>query len=242
MTSSLFSLSGGDPAPVSLTLTRPGRAQASTLRRVAAVLTRVLRMDSGAMVRLVAVGEADTDLIISTPLGCVVTQRIRATVSDDGAVVSADPFPGILADAASREDAASVDLGGRMDMLWTGTPPPTDGWSVLDKVPAGDVREVFDQLQSEAEEHSGPAGLPPSLLDQPLLRLTSKAQTGIIEIPGSVVAALGSLGLVREPPTDMADHDLIRVSATGSWIRSDALFGTVYLPRPGGLARIPSPR
>ena len=54
MTSSLFALSGGSPAPVTLTLTRPGRAQASTLRRVAAVVTRVLKMDSGAMVRLVS--------------------------------------------------------------------------------------------------------------------------------------------------------------------------------------------
>jgi hypothetical protein len=112
----------------------------------------------------------------------------------------------------------------------------------VDTIPGADVREVFEQLQSEAEAHSGPAGLPPSLLDQPLLRLTSRGQTGIIEIPGSVVAAMGSLGLVKEPPAQLTDHDLIRVSVTGSWIRIDAIFGTAYLPRPGGLARIPTPR
>lgn len=252
MTSSLFSLSGSAAAPTTLTLTRPGRTQASTLRRVAAVITRVLRMDSGAMVRLVSRGEDATDLVIATPLGCVVAQRVHATVSEDGAVVSADPLPALLAEAAAGEDAgkgagegtggAVLRLGGRMDMLWTGTPPPADGWTVVDTVPGTDVREVFERMQSEAEEHSGPHGLPPSLLDQPLLRLTSRTQTGIVEIPGSVVAAMGSLGLVREPPEEMAGHDLIRVSVTGSWIRVDALFGTVYLPRPGGLARIPSPR
>ena len=53
---------------------------------------------------------------------------------------------------------------------------------------------------------------------------------------------MGSLGLVKEPPAQLADHDLIRVSVTGSWIRIDAIFGTAYLPRPGGLARIPTPR
>ncbi len=242
MTPPLFPPSGGIPGPTTLTLTCPGREQASTLRRVAAVVTRVLRMDSGAMVRLVTRGGHATDLLIATPLGCVVAQRIRAIVSEDGAVVSADPLPALLGDAASAGGPVTLDLGGRMDMLWTGTPPPADGWNVVDTIPATGVREVFGRFRSEAEAHSGPHGLPPSLLDQPLLRLTSPGQTGIIEIPGSVVAAMGSLGLVKEPPARLADHDLIRVSVTGSWIRVDALFGTLYLPRPGGLARIPSPR
>jgi len=113
---------------------------------------------------------------------------------------------------------------------------------VVDTIPGADVRQLFENFQHEAEAHSGPAGLPPSLLDQPLLRLTSRTQTGIIDVPGSVVAALGSLGLVTEPRDELQNYDRIRVSITGSWIRIDALFGTVYLPRPGGLARIPSPR
>lgn len=233
--------------PITLTLTRPIRDQASTLRRTAAVATRVLKMDSGAMVRFVAVADGATDLVFATPLGCVVTQRIHATVSDDGAVVQADPLPALFSELTGRIDDADatgqvVIPGGRMDMLWTGTVPPATGWTVVDTVPGAEVRALFDRLQAEAETHSGPAGLPPSLLDQPLLRLTSRTQTGIIDIPGSVIAAIGSLGLVTEPPEELRRHDHIRVSATGSWIRIDALFGTAYLPRPGGLARIPSPR
>lgn len=230
--------------PTTLTLTRPGREQASTLRRVATVITRVLRMDSSAMVRLVGVDGDMTDLLVSTPLGCVVAQRIHATVSDDGAVVAADPLPALLSDSAATHASGDdvLTLSGRQDMLWTGAPPPQSGWTVVDMIPGVDVRDVFARFQSEAQEHSGPAGLPPSLLDQPLLRLTSRTQTGIIEIPGSVVAALGSLGLVTEPREELRGHDRIRVSVTGSWIRVDALFGTAYLPRPGGLARIPSPR
>jgi hypothetical protein len=240
------------PASVTLTLTRSGAAASAALRRTAAVVTRALRMDSSAMVRLSVVGEGQTDLLVSTPLGCVVAERIAAVPADsadDGAVVMADPVPGLLAGAAqdlaqdSRQDAAPLDLGSRVDMLWPGTSPPEGGWTVVDTVPGPDVRELFAGMEREADLHSGPAGLPPSLLDQPLLRLTSRSQTGIIEIPGSVVAALGALGLVTEPRReDLRDHDMVRVSTTGSWIRVDALFGTAYLPRPGGLARIPTAR
>ncbi|MGO1438389.1 MAG: hypothetical protein ACTHXZ_08395, partial [Candidatus Corynebacterium faecigallinarum] len=105
----LFNLPGGDPAStsgpgatadtVTLTLTRPARAQAATLHRTATVATRVLRMDSGAMARFVAVGEQATDIIFSTPLGCIVAERVHAVPSQDGAVVLADGVPGVLAAA-----------------------------------------------------------------------------------------------------------------------------------------------
>lgn len=243
-------------ATVSLTLTGTGAAQSAALRRTATVITRALRMDTGAMVRLAVAGEDQTDLLVSTPLGCVVAERIPAVPddpADDGAVVSADPLPGLLTAAAgavgpdgpdgSDGDAALPVPGARMDMLWPGTTPPASGWTVVDTVPGADVRDLFAGMEREADLHSGPAGLPPSLLDQPLLRLTSPTQTGIIEIPGSVIAALGALGLVTAPTrAALREYDLVRVSVTASWIRLDALYGSVYLPRPGGLARIPTAR
>lgn len=249
----LFNLPGGDPAStsgpgatadtVTLTLTRPARAQAATLHRTATVATRVLRMDSGAMARFVAVGEQATDIIFSTPLGCIVAERVHAVPSQDGAVVLADGVPGVLAAAGDAAAGAEVlTFTGRADMLWTGTPPPATGFTVVDTVPGADVRSLFAEMEKEADAHSGPAGLPPSLLDQPLLRLTSRHESGIVEITGRVVAAVGALGLAAEPKqAEMSDYDMVRISTTGSWIRMDALFGTVYLPRPGGLARIPSP-
>ena len=242
---------------LSLRLTRPAREQAPALRRTASVTTRALRMDSGAMARFRQVGDDMVDVILSTPLGCVVAERIHAVPDGEGAddsVILADALPGILAgavdDSAAQDGAAQdgaeqgavLDLGGTVDLLWTGTAPPTGGYTLVDTVPGADVRELFAGMQREADEHSGPAGLPPSLLDQPLLKLTSRHASGLIEIPGRVVAALGALGLVVEPPReDLRVHDMIRVSVTGSWVRVDALFGTAYMPRPGGLARIPSP-
>ncbi|WP_145941704.1 hypothetical protein [Corynebacterium glyciniphilum] len=243
----MLNLPGSGPADeLSLTLTRPAEAQASALRRTAAVATRVLRMDTGAMARVVRVGEDVgkdmADIIFSTPLGCIVAERIHAVPSVDDAVVLAEPLPRLLAGAADVPGTETVSLGGVVSLLWTGTAPPASGYTLVDTVPAGDVRALFTDMHREADEHSGPAGLPPSLLDQPLLQLTGPAGAGTVEITGRVVAALGALGLVVEPRReDLRVHDLIRVSTTGSWIRIDALFGTAYVPRPGGLARIPSP-
>lgn len=239
----MLNLPGSGPADeLSLTLTRPAEAQVSALRRTAAVATRVLRMDTGAMARVVRVGEDMADIIFSTPLGCIVAERIHAVPSVDDAVVLAEPLPRLLTGAADAPGTETVSLGGVVSLLWTGTAPPAGGYTLVDTVPAGDVRTLFTDMQREADEHSGPAGLPPSLLDQPLLQLTGPAGAGAVEITGRVVAALGALGLVVEPKReDLRVHDLIRVSTTGSWIRIDALFGTAYVPRPGGLARIPSP-
>lgn len=239
----MLNLPGSGPADeLSLTLTRPAEAQVSALRRTAAVATRVLRMDTGAMARVVRVGEDMADIIFSTPLGCIVAERIHAVPSVDDAVVLAEPLPRLLTGAADAPGTETVSLGGVVSLLWTGTAPPTGGYTLVDTVPAGDVRTLFTDMQREADEHSGPAGLPPSLLDQPLLQLTGPAGAGAVDITGRVVAALGALGLVVEPKReDLRVHDLIRVSTTGSWIRIDALFGTAYVPRPGGLARIPSP-
>ncbi|MFE1514917.1 hypothetical protein ACFWIG_09730, partial [Corynebacterium bovis] len=63
---------------VTLTLTRPAGAQAPTLRRIVGVLARAVRMDGQAVVRLRVVADDRTDLFISTPLGCIVSQRIAA--------------------------------------------------------------------------------------------------------------------------------------------------------------------
>lgn len=239
----MLNLQGSGPADeLSLTLTRPAEAQASALRRTAAVATRVLRMDTGAMARVVRVGDDMADIIFSTPLGCIVAERIHAVPSVDDAVVLAEPLLRLLVGAVDASGTERVSLGGVVSLLWTGTAPPASGYTLVDTVPAGDVRTLFAEMQREADEHSGPAGLPPSLLDQPLLQLTGPVEAGTVELTGRVVAALGALGLVVEPKRqDLRAHDLIRVSATGSWIRVDALFGTAYVPRPGGLARIPSP-
>ncbi|MEL4155010.1 hypothetical protein [Corynebacterium bovis] len=295
---------------VTLTLTRPAGAQAPTLRRIVGVLARAVRMDGQAVVRLRVVADDRTDLFISTPLGCIVSQRIAARPvgasgpgaergrsgvlggdTTDGAVVMADRVlaavdralvtatdpsatatdPSATAtatDTPPTADAAAVGtpdapgapaggsdpttgtaptaevltLGPRVDILWTGSPPPVSGFTVVETVPGAAVRELYAGMSAESREHSGPAGVARSLLDQEVLTLDSPA-TGPVAVEGRVIAAMGALGLATEPAAEaLRVHDRVRVSVTGSWIRIDGLFGTAFAPRPGGLARIPQPR
>ncbi|RRO87586.1 hypothetical protein [Corynebacterium bovis] len=288
---------------VTLTLTRPAGAQASTLRRIVGVLARAVRMDGQAVVRLRVVADDRTDLFISTPLGCIVSQRIAARPvgasgpgaergtsgvlggdTTDGAVVMADrvlaavdralvtatdpsatatatgTLPTADAAAVGTPDAPGAPAGGsdpttgtaptadvltlgpRVDILWTGSPPPVSGFTVVETVPGAAVRELYAGMSAESREHSGPAGVARSLLDQEVLTLDSPA-TGPVAVEGRVIAAMGALGLATEPAAEaLRVHDRVRVSVTGSWIRIDGLFGTAFAPRPGGLARIPQPR
>ncbi|MDH2456156.1 hypothetical protein QDW14_06655 [Corynebacterium bovis] len=288
---------------VTLTLTRPAGAQAPTLRRIVGVLARAVRMDGQAVVRLRVVADDRTDLFISTPLGCIVSQRIAARPvgasgpgaergrsgvlggdTTDGAVVMADSVlaavdralvtatdpsatataegtpPTADAAAVGTQDAPGAPVGGsdpttgtpatadvltlgpRVDILWTGSPPPVSGFTVVETVPGAAVRELYAGMSAESREHSGPAGVARSLLDQEVLTLDSPA-TGAVAVEGRVIAAMGALGLAAEPAAEaLRVHDRVRVSVTGSWIRIDGLFGTAFAPRPGGLARIPQPR
>ncbi|MEL4152488.1 hypothetical protein MTQ22_03925 [Corynebacterium bovis] len=295
---------------VTLTLTRPAGAQAPTLRRIVGVLARAVRMDGQAVVRLRVVADDRTDLFISTPLGCIVSQRIAARPvgasgpgaergrsgvlggdTTDGAVVMADSVlaavdralvtatdPSVTATDPSATttaegtpptaDAAAVGtpdapgapvggsepttgtaptsdvltLGPRVDILWTGSPPPVSGFTVVETVPGAEIRELYAGMSAESREHSGPAGVARSLLDQEVLTLDNPA-TGAVAVEGRVIAAMGALGLAAEPAAEaLRVHDRVRVSVTGSWIRIDGLFGTAFAPRPGGLARIPQPR
>ncbi len=135
-----------------------------------------------------------------------------------------------------------LTLGPRVDILWTGSPPPVSGFTVVETVPGAAVRELYAGMSAESREHSGPAGVARSLLDQEVLTLDSPA-TGPVAVEGRVIAAMGALGLATEPAAEaLRVHDRVRVSVTGSWIRIDGLFGTAFAPRPGGLARIPQPR
>ena len=98
------------------------------------------------------------------------------------------------------------------------------------------------EVTSEAENNAGRQGAP------------EEAQTGntaggsapqLVNITGRMVATAGATGVISPPPAALQDMypgrqlDVVRVAATGSWIRLDGVFGTLYAPRPGGLARLP---
>jgi len=211
------------------------------MRRAGAVMKRALVMDPGALVRLSAVGERSTDLFISTPLGCVASVRVPGQVGGAGTVAYAsDALETIVAFEPGQQ---TLDLGADMDLMWVGSPPPQQGFELIDTVPGDVVRGLHADMATENEANSGPMGIARSLLEQQVLSVQrGNDATASVALEGRTIAALGGLRLVPEPGEKLRDYDYVRVSASGSWIRVDALVGSVYAPRPGGLARVPGPR
>lgn len=204
-------------------------------------MKRALVMDPGALVRLSAVGERSTDLFVSTPLGCVASVRVPGQVGGAGTVAYAsDALEAIVAFEPGQQ---ALDLGADMDLMWVGSPPPQQGFELIDTVPGDVVRGLHADMASENEANSGPMGIARSLLEQQVLTVQrGNDATASVALEGRTIAALGGLRLVPEPGEKLRDYDYVRVSASGSWIRVDALVGSVYAPRPGGLARVPGPR
>lgn len=230
---------------------RSATAAVSAMRRAGAVMKRALVMDPGALVRLSAVGERSTDLFISTPLGCVASVRVPGQVG--GAAASSSASAGAVAYASEALGAIvgfepgqqTLDLGADMDLMWVGSLPPQQGFELIDTVPGDVLRSLHADMATENEANSGPMGIARSLLEQQVLtvqRTESSDATASVALEGRTIAALGGLRLVPEPGEKLRDYDYVRVSASGSWIRVDALVGSVYAPRPGGLARVPGPR
>lgn len=230
---------------------RSATAAVSAMRRAGAVMKRALVMDPGALVRLSAVGERSTDLFISTPLGCVASVRVPGQVGGAGAGSSASAGAVAYASEALGAIVAfepgqqTLDLGADMDLMWVGSPPPQQGFELIDTVPGDVLRGLHADMATENEANSGPMGIARSLLEQQVLtvqRTETSDATASVALEGRTIAALGGLRLVPEPGEKLRDFDYVRVSASGSWIRVDALVGSVYAPRPGGLARVPGPR
>ena len=220
---------------------RSATAAVSAMRRAGAVMKRALVMDPGALVRLSAVGERSTDPFISTPLGCVASVRVPGQVGGAGTVAYAsDALETIVAFEPGQQ---TLDLGADMDLMWVGSPPPQQGFELIDTVPGDVVRGLHADMATENEANSGPMGIARSLLEQQVLSVQrGNDATASVALEGRTIAALGGLRLVPEPGEKLRDYDYVRVSASGSWIRVDALVGSVYAPRPGGLARVPGPR
>ena len=220
---------------------RSATAAVSAMRRAGAVMKRALVMDPGALVRLSAVGERSTDLFISTPLGCVASVRVPGQVGGAGTVAYAsDALEAIVAFEPGQQ---TLNLGADMDLMWVGSPPPQQGFELIDTVPGDVVRGLHADMATENEANSGPMGIARSLLEQQVLTVQrGNDATTSVALEGRTIAALGGLRLVPEPGEKLRDYDYVRVSASGSWIRVDALVGSVYAPRPGGLARVPGPR
>jgi len=94
-------------------------------------------------------------------------------------------------------------------------------------VPIGVARRLADEGRNLARQFSGPAGPPRSLLDGVVLTADADSDAPV-EIPMRMIFACTALGLIPgfEAPAEIPRH--LRVATSGSWVRLDAPFGSVY--------------
>lgn len=189
-------------------------------RGLTALLSRALALDAQASARIQEVGEGQLDVFVTTPFDAIASRRTSGTTTHPGATVSARAMLDALKSGAA-------EVGPTRDAAWPGALPPASGFIAREEVPIGVARRLADEGRNLARQFSGPAGPPRSLLDGVVLTADADSDNPV-EIPMRMIFACTSLGLIPgfEAPAEIPRH--LRVSTSGSWVRLDAPFGSVY--------------
>ena len=189
-------------------------------RGLTALLSRALALDAQASARIQKMGEGQLDVFVTTPFDAIASRRTSGTTTHPGATVSARA----MLDALKSGEA---EVGPARDAAWPGALPPASGFVAREEVPIGVARRLADEGRNLARQFSGPAGPPRSLLDGVVLTADADSDNPV-EIPMRMIFACTSLGLIPgfEAPAEIPRH--LRVATSGSWVRLDAPFGSVY--------------
>ncbi|NMI01460.1 hypothetical protein [Pseudonocardia acidicola] len=194
-----------------------------------AFTARVVRLDQVALVRLRAAGGRVTAWA-PTPFDVLATRSVHGSLEPDDVTVSAS---GLLT-ALAVERSESIDPG-PSGGLWQAQLPPDEGWSFVDDVPAAELEGLTERGLALAREHAGPLGPPASLLDQTVLTVHAEtaAARGPVKVPMRCLFALSGMGFLGGADTGAGGEGepVVRVSASGSWLRLDARYGAVVRRR-----------
>ena len=189
-------------------------------RGLTALLSRALALDAQASARIQEVSEGQLDVFVTTPFDAIASRRTSGSTTHPGATVSARAMLDALKSGAA-------EVGPARDAAWPGALPPASGFIAREEVPIGVARRLADEGRNLARQFSGPAGPPRSLLDGVVLTADAESDAPV-EIPMRMIFACTSLGLIPgfEAPAEIPRH--LRVATSGSWVRLDAPFGSVY--------------
>jgi len=205
-------------------------AEPSERADLGAFTARLVRLDQSAPVRLRA-ARGRVSAWAPTPFDVLATRSVAAEMEPADLTV-----PGtVLLTALEVERAAEVELaaGG----LWIGSLPPDDGWALVEDIPAKELETLTERGLTLAREHGGPLGPPASLLDQTVLTVSGSADSpvrGKVNVPMRALFALSGMGFLGGADTGAlpdGPEPVVRVWATGSWMRLDARFGAVVRRR-----------
>jgi branched-subunit amino acid transport protein len=204
---------------------------------LATFLTRAVRLDPAAVVRLRRRGERFLSAWVATGFEALAVRTVVAELGVDDVTVGADL---VLSGLAT---GSPIDLGYSMDSAWRGALPPVEGFVHVDDVPARTLVELAEQGVQLAKEHGSSHGPPASLLDQTVL--TVSAADTQVKVPMRVVFALTAMDFIPHSG-DKADSrrisptEIVRVRATKTWLRIDARYGSVARRLGGAIPLTPS--
>ena len=185
-----------------------------------AFVARVVRLDQTAAVRLRGTG-ATVTAWATTPFDVLATRTVHGELDPPDVTVPASAL--LTALTVERTETVDPGVGG----LWQGELPPAEGWAPVDDVPAAELERLSERGLALARENAGPLGPPASLLDQTVLTVTAESRPAV-KVPLRCLFALSGMGFLGDTGPDAG---VVRVSATGSWLRLDARYGAVVRRR-----------
>lgn len=195
---------------------------------LAAFVARVVRLDGQAMVRLRARAGAPgvLEAWATTPFDVLATRSVHGEAEPSDVTVSGNELLAALTVARGNV----VDPGPSRDLMWRTEVPPSANWQLVEELPTSVVAEVTERGLEVARENVGPQGTPPaSLLDQPVLTVSSDQHD--LKVQLRCLFALSGMGFTGRASGGDDDDDVVRVSATDSWLRIDARYGAVLRRR-----------
>lgn len=205
-------------------ITIPDPADRDDLRTL---LRRLLRLDEATVVRLTDSGDDRMRVWARTPFGALVVRGLGGRCPGGDVVCGADHLLTEL-DVLPRGDLQGrIDPGMPLTSSWQGLLPLTEGYEAVELVPAQVLLDLTESGRSVARENAGPAGLPPSLLDQETLTVGAEGDEPV-GVDMRTVFSLVMCGFIPERKGQAPEGEPVRVSTRGAWIRLDARYGTAF--------------
>jgi hypothetical protein len=196
-----------------------------------AFLTRLLRLDGAAVVRLrPAPGGSGVAIWARLPFGVLVTRGLRATVDHDVTVRAEALLAAITADSA--------ELPAPVDVAWRWPLPPGPGVAV-EALPAAEVRRVAAAAAEAVRAALGPTApvglagvgnrrIRDAMLDHVPIVVESGPQR--FEISQRLVQGLARMGFLGDDP--------VTVRSIGGWLGLSARHGTCWYRTIGGTVAV----
>ncbi|MFD8369668.1 hypothetical protein ACFV2Z_02645 [Streptomyces sp. NPDC059688] len=202
---------------------------------LAAFLTRLLRYDRGAAVRLQAAGTALAVFGRPPSFEVLTVRAVRlAKPYEDGLDVTLDVTvsAGEFLESVDERAATAGVPGAVTGPPWAGVLPPRGGWQPEPGLPAPDglratVAAAVAEFRSRTEELA-PEGRTRAELDRIGRDIWSR-EVGGTRLPVRAVHAAQSLGFLR-PGTGAEDTGLF---SSGAWLRLRTPYGSVAVRRAG---------